>query len=598
MPASAADRGMGGFALQFARISSQVEPVLARRNALRLPLGLTFAMLGTWMLAGTTAEAAGTRRTAVAAVAPSSDAQLQYHILAGELAAGRNQPEVAATEFLQAVEIAPNAELIARATSLALAANNAELALTAARKWLTIESTSLEAREVITRLSLRLGLNDDAYAQCAAIVRDHPGGKEDGFRHVALLLVQEPTAGPASMALMAKLVSQYPKLAGAWQAQSLLALRFNEIDTAEKSAREALRLQPGSKDVPILLAGALVKKGDIAGSDQIIEAQVKSADEPAELRLSYVRLLLESDQRAAARTQLQKIIKAEAGNADAHFMLGLLALDERRIDEAEAQLAPLAKGGDRAIDAHYYLGRIAESRNQPQQALAHYEKVVSGNQALDAAVRRAAMLAKLGHMPDARTTLEQLRQQYPPLANRFYLAEGEILVESGELDQAVDLYGMALRASENDPDLLYARSLVYERQNRVEAAEADLRAVLAKSPDDSRALNALGFMLTVHTTRLAEAEKLIARALELTPNEPAVIDSMGWLRFRQGRGNEALTLLARAYEHFPDPEVAAHFGEALWTLGERDRAQAVWTRALEAAPDNEVLLETVKRLKQ
>ncbi len=572
--------------------------MLPPRYALRLPLGLTFAVLGNGFFVAPVFAAAAPTKVAATARAPSNDAELQFHVLAGELAAGRNQPLVAAQEFLQAVEISPNADLIARATTLALAANDATLALTAAQKWLVIEPTSLEAREVITRLSLRLGQSDAAYEQCVAIVRDHPGGKDDGFRHVALLLSQEGEQGPAALALMAKLVAQYPKLAGAWQAQSLLALRFNDIDTAEKSAREALRLQPNSKDVPLLLAGALVKKGDFAGSDQIIETQVKISPDPAELRITYARLLIEANQRDRARDQLQRVVKTDPANVDGHFMLGLLALDERRMDEAEAQLAPLAKDSERAPDAHYYLGRIAEVRGQFMQALGHYDKVISGNQALDAALRRASMLAKLGHLPDARTTLDQLRRQYPPLATRFYLAEGEILVDAGELEQAVDLYGMALTDAheEGDVDVLYARSLVLERLNRVEPAEADLRAVLAKTPDDARALNALGFMLIVHTKRLDEAEKLIAHALELTPDEPAVIDSMGWLRFRQGRNNEALTLLARAYEQFPDPEVAAHYGEALWATGAHDRAQTVWNRALEDSPDNPVLRETVKRL--
>ena len=572
--------------------------MLAPRTLPHHALYLSLSLAGNLLLTMPALAASTAPRAPDGVVSQPADSQLQFHVMAGELAAGRNQPEVAAKEFLKAVELAPNAELIARATTLALTANKPDLALTAAREWLLIEPTALEAREVITRLSMRAGLTEDAYTQCLAIVRDHPGGREDGFRHVALLLSQEPQTGPASLALMARLVAQNSKLAGAWQAQGLLALRFNDVETAEKSAREALRLQPASKDAPLLLAGALVKKGDYAGSEQIVDAQIKNSPDPSDLRLAYARLLAEAGQRDRAREQAQKATKADPGNDDAHFMLGLIALDDRRIEDAEAQFAQLAKGGERIDDAHYYLGRIAELRGQPAQALAQYDKVVSGNQALDAALRRAVMLARLGHLPDARTTLEQLRQQFPLLAPRYYLVEGELLVDAGELDQALDLYGMALRAvpEDNAGDLLYARSLVYERLGRTAQAEADLRAVLAKTPNDPRALNALGFLLIVHANRLEEAEKLVARALELTPDEPAVIDSMGWLRFRQGRHNEAVTLLGRAYEQFPDPEVAAHLGEALWTIGQRDRAQAVWTRALQDAPDSTVLRDTMKRL--
>jgi tetratricopeptide (TPR) repeat protein len=228
--------------------------------------------------------------------------------------------------------------------------------------------------------------------------------------------------------------------------------------------------------------------------------------------------------------------------------------------------------------------------------LAHYEKVTSGMQALDAALRRASMLAKLGQLGNGIALLDQLRRQYPPLATRFYLAEGEILTEANELDHALEIYGMAIKESDDTLDLLYARSLVYERQKKIELAEADLRAVLAQAPNDARALNALGFMLIVHTQRLDDAEKLVTKALALTPEEPAVIDSMGWLRFRQGKTNEALELLKRAYERFPDPEVAAHYGEALWAQGEHERAKTVWNRALQDAPANTVLRDTMTRL--
>jgi len=568
--------------------------VHAPRKFMRFPYGLALTLVvgcSLSFVAGAAANAAEKRGSA-----PSDDAQAQYHILVGELAAGRQQPETAAEEFIKALDFVADKALAERATTLALSANNAELAFTAARRWLALDNTSLEAREVLIRLDLRQNLNDDAYAQGAAIVQGHPGGKEDGFRHVALLLSLEASKGPEALALMRKLVEQDPKLSGAWLAQSLLALRFNDADTAEKSAREALRLKPDAKDAPLLLMGALVKKGDFDGADQIVESQIKNGGSVNDLRVGYSRLLLEANQREKASSQLEKILKVDPANTEAHFTLGLIALDQGHIDEAEPHFQTLIKGGDHATDAEYYLGRIAQFRGQPAAALAHYEKVTSGMQALDAALRRASMLAKLGQLDNGIALLDQLRRQYPPLATRFYLAEGEILTEANELDHALEIYGMAIKESDDTLDLLYARSLVYERQKKIELAETDLRAVLAQAPNDARALNALGFMLIVHTQRLDDAEKLVTKALALTPEEPAVIDSMGWLRFRQGKTNEALELLKRAYERFPDPEVAAHYGEALWVQGEHERAKTVWNRALQEAPANTVLRDTMTRL--
>lgn len=565
----------------------------AFRPSLQVSLGFALSVVGGCLTSPALLAAGGGEATSGG---PSGAAQAQYHVLAGELAAGRNQPMLAAEEFLKALEFVPDASLASRATMLALDADNASLALATARKWIKLDSTSLEAREVIIRLALRVGYSDEAFDQGLAIVRDHPGGPSDGFRHVSALLSQESENGAAALALMERLVASAPKRAGAWHAQGLLALRFNDIGRAERSAREALRLDPKSKDAPLLLTGVLVRKGDIAGADQILEAQVRNSPTEVDVRVGYARLLIESTQTVHARSQLDKVLKREPDNSDAIFMLGLLDLNEDKIDDAEKRFHALADSQDRAVDAHYYLGRIAEQRGQLEEALAEYAQVGSGQQVLDAAVRRADLLARLGRLPDARVTLEQLRRQYPQLGARFFLAEGQLLNAANESDEALRLYDNALGQFPGNADLLYARSLAHEKKRDIAAAEADLRAVLAAEPGDARALNALGFMLTVHSQRLDEAETLIGKALAITPDEPSVIDSMGWLRFRQGRPNEALSLLSRAYDAFPDPEVAAHLGEALWTTGDRERAEAIWKQALEAAPEHPVLRETMQRL--
>ena len=568
---------------------------------LRVSLGITVLTLcGCALTPSTDATAAAAPPQKVlepdAPVVLAPEEQAQYHVMAGELAAGRQQPKLAAEEFLKALDFSPDSKLAARATALALAANDDALAMQGAKKWLSIDSTSLDAREVITRLALRDGMDDEAYDQCAAIVRDLPGGTDDGFRHVALLLAQEPEKAAAATGVMDRLVKDYPKLPGAYQAQGLLDLHFNRPEQAEIAAREALKLKPQSRDASLLLVGALVKKGDLSGADEVMDSVTRSNPNGLEARLGYARLLIEAEQRGHAREQLDRVLKADPGNAEAHYSLGLLSLDEHKIDEAEGHFQQLVKDPEHATDAEYFLGRICEMRHQPQQALEHYEKVTSGNQALDASVRRAAMLGKLGKIADARTTLEELRDQYPPLAGRFTLAEGEILLEAGAYDDALAVYGDALKQEPDNLELLYSRSLVFEKLNRIAEAEADLRTILQKAPDDARALNALGYTLAVHTDRLDEADKLVSKAISLTPDDPAVIDSMGWLRFREGRSDEALPLLQKAYTQFPDPEVAAHLSEVLWTLGNRDKARALWAQASKADPENPTLRDTIKRL--
>ncbi|MBL6750183.1 MAG: tetratricopeptide repeat protein [Nevskia sp.] len=572
------------------------------RNPLRLTLSLALAILYGCAQAPAKDGADQEEASAPAGAKPAPAEPLpplqeaQVDVMAGEMAAGRQQPKLAAQHFLSALDVVRDPQLAARATALALAAGDDALAFQASRKWQNLDPTSLDAREVVTRLALRQGQEDEALAQCASIVRDHPGGKDDGFRNVALVLAQEPDKSEAALRVMAQLVAQYPKLAGAYQAQGLLALRFNKPDLAEQAAREALKIKPASKEAALLLVGALVKKGAIDDADQVMEGVLKNNGDANDLRLGYARLLVEGGQLDHGREQLEKVLKADPANVDAHYSLGLVELDRRQADQAEPHFQFLARIPDRAADAEYFLGRIAELRHQPQQALAHYQKVTSGNQALDAVMRRAAMLGKLGRVGDARALLGEMREQNPQLADRFTLAEGQLLIDAGAVDQALEVYGDALKDAPDDGDLLFARSLAYERANRIGDAEHDLRKVLDKSPDDARALNALGYTLAVHTDRLAEADKLVSRALQLTPEDPAVIDSMGWVRYRQGRTQDALPLLQRAYRQFPDAEVAAHLSEVLWSLGNKDKARDLWTQAARDDPENPVLRDTIKRL--
>lgn len=554
------------------------------------------------------AVAKPSRSEAAPAPEPSADSnptegldpsgQGQYHILAGELAAGRGQPQLAAQEFLQALDTAPDKELAARATTLALQANDAELALNAARRWLALDSTSLEAREVIVRLALHTGLDEEAYEQCNRIILDHPGGRDDGFHHVALLLSGDAGRADAALALMQRLVAAYPKLAGAYRAQSLLAARYNHPAVAEDAARAALKLAPGSKESALLLVAALVKKGALDEADEQMEGVLRNNPDANDLRLKYAQLLLESNQAARGREQLLKVLKADSNNSDARYLLGLLALDEHKPDEAQTQFELLAKSSDRADDAQYYLGRVAEAKHDPAAAITHYEKVRSGPQALDAAIRHATLLAKLGHLDDGKAQFERLRQELPQMDERLLLAEGAMLLENGAADQALALYNEELAEHPDDSDLLYVRSLAFEKLGQIDLAEADLRKVIAKLPDDARALNALGYMLTVHSERLDEAEGLIDQALKLTPDEPAVIDSAGWVRYRRGHADDALPLLQKAYAMFPDPEVAAHLGEVMWALGQKDAARSLLSRAALDDPQNAVLRDAVKRIER
>lgn len=548
-------------------------------------------------VAAQAAAESATPRAPARDVDPQALSEAQFHIMAGEMAAGRQQPELAAAEFLQALAVIDDLELAQRATAMAAASRNEDLALRAARRWLELDPQSGEAREVITRVALRQNDLATVETQAIALIRGNPASPGEGFRQVALILGQTslPTQQEEALTVMNRLVTQWPDLAGAHHAMGLLALRFGQLTLAERAAVQARSLAPRDREHALLLVAIYLKQERLADAEAAAEQLIRSDKEPAELRVAYARLLLDADQRAAARTQLEKALATQSSLVDARYALGVLAFNDRNFRAATDYFKPMLEG-PRAQDAAFELGRVAEAQSQYAEALKYYDRVVRGPQALDAAVRRANIFARTDRLPEARDLMQRLREQLPQLAQRFFLAEGEMLLSQEQLAPAKSLYDEALKEFPDDPDLTYARSLVHERQNRLDLAEQDLRTLIQRDPEDARALNALGYMLAVHTPRLDEAHELVVRALQLEPEDPAIIDSMGWVQFKRGEVADARQWLEKAFARFPDPEVAAHLGEVLWSLGEKDKARSIWNGALRNDPEHPVLTETLQRL--
>lgn len=522
----------------------------------------------------------------------------EIQVLAGEMAAARQQPALAAQYFLQALELVDDSELAQRAAALAVSAGDRELALRATRKWLALEPNEMEPREVIARISLENGDAAEVQKQCQVIVTGNAGGVDDGLAYVARLLAQSSSkAADTALKVMQAIADQYPQKSAAQQALGIVALRHGRLELAEQAARKARSLAPEAREPKVLLAGVLVRGGKLPEAEVMFEEAAKGEPNAADLRLGFAKILLEAQHREAARTQLRKALEAKPGYADALYALGVLAYNDRDFDAAESNFK-LVLGGERGTDAAYQLGLIEEARGNDKKALEYFEKVSSGTLAIDGYIRRANVLARLKRLPEARELLARLRDQLPQLASRVSIAEATMLSDTGNYDEALAVFKKALEDQPGDADLLYSRSLLYEKQNRIDLAEADLRTMLRADDADSRAMNALGYMLTVHTQRYKEARDLIRRALELNPEDAAILDSLGWVQFKLGKTDEAKELLVKAHGKMPDPEVSAHLGEVLWALGEKDGARSVWDKALKSDPDHRVLNETVKRLVQ
>ena len=533
-----------------------------------------------------------------AARLPEADlsAPLLFDILLGEIAGQRGALDDSLAHLLRAAEQARDPRLAERALRVAVFARQPQAALLAARRWVALDATNLEARQALAALALREGLHDEALEQLDYLLAR--GGAEDprSFEQLSGLLAREADEA-AALALMGRLAARHAGNPHAQLAHARLAAHNQEWVLALDAVDQALALDPLLGQARVLRARVRVQMGEPEAALEELAAAVTQQPGDSQLRLAYARLLVEQGQVEASRAQFHLLARQEPDNPEILFPLALLALEAEQHTDAERYLQRLLELGSHQQDAWYYLGQLAESRAEHEQALDWFSRVEPDAQHwLEVQVRMAHLEGRLERMAEARARLQDLRARDPGTALRLFLEEGVILSRAGQHAEALALYTRVLQVYPDNDDLLYNRALVAERLERLDIAEADLRSILERNPDDARTLNALGYTLADRTDRHQEALGYIERAIAQQPEDPAIIDSLGWVHFRLGNLQLAREYLQRAYDLHRDGEIAAHLGEVLWTLGERNAARQVWEEAQGFDPDNPVLRSTLERL--
>ena len=328
----------------------------------------------------------------------------------------------------------------------------------------------------------------------------------------------------------------------------------------------------------------------------LLQASVDRNPENEALRLQLARLLASAEVLDQAREQFAMLLTLSPRNGDYLFSLALIELEAKDYQAAKRNLQDLIGLGQRLDEAHYYLGRAHENLQEEEQAIEAYDQVGPGREFYDATRRAAELRLNSGETLEFRDGFRRSRARNPGQAEQLYAVEAEVLREIGEVELAIDVYTEALDLFPESMTLRYGRAMAHETLEDIPGMEQDLRAILELEPNNATTLNALGYTLTVHTDRYQEAAALIEKALELSPGEPAILDSLGWVYFKLGRFLQAVDLLTEAYSLFPDAEVAAHLGEALWASGKEQDALTVWRNSLEREPEASHVTDTLERL--
>ncbi len=523
-----------------------------------------------------------------------SDDKPLYHLIVAEFAGQRGRRDLAVEHYLETTKQLRDLEIAKRATRIAVFARNDVAALETAKIWVEQAPDDTEARQILAAMYIRSGDANAAISHLEYVLNAEDEGNNRQLRIIANLLSREEDKLTA-LAVMEQLISRHARDGDALVAYALLAIRAEELDKAAAAMERVSAVGAGDTNIAMAYVTLLQKHEKSHTAFAWLERAIeKNADDYA-LRLIYARLLADSSRYEEARVQFAIVATKTPDNSDVLYALGLLNLQANRIDDAYKNFHELLKLEARSDDANFYLAQIAESREQAKNALELYRSIKHGTNYFQAQIRIALILSAREEVADAQAHLHSIVPRDEEQRLHLLRAEGEILAEHDRFDEAMAVYDSAL-ADTYDMELLYTRAMLAEKLGWLDVLEADLHTIIEREPENSQALNALGYTLADHTDRYQEAYEFIERAHALSPDDFYILDSMGWALYRLGRLTEAVDFLNRARKIKDDPEVAAHLGEVLWVMGNKDAARDIWDSALRDKPDDKRLLDVIERL--
>ncbi len=578
-------------------VTQRMQP--AARPSAGLLVAAFLAMPVLALLAGCQSPGTPAAPLAAAATAPPAEAVSTWSagtlgdLLVAEVAGQRGQLDTAFAAYLRQARATRDPALAARATRIAWYGRQPAQIRDAALLWSELAPQDPEANANAVMGLVQNGEIEAAYPLLDRLLADQR--QPVRFNFIVQYAQEADAPGRARVRdLLATLSTRHPGQPRLWLARSALADMDGDAPAALEMARHARELEPDNPAAIELEGRLLAATGDTAAARRLLRQGTREFPRERDLRLSYLRVLLEAGRGNDARRELNDMLAIWPEDGDLAMSLALVEWEMGEPDAARRRFVALAEAGYREDETWFYAGRVAAAQRRHEDAASYFQNV-RGTRFLAAQVQVAHAWQRLGRLPDARALIATLRAQAPESAAQLYVAESELLWRAGDDAGALALLEQALANTPGDVELRYARALAAERVDRLDVTEADLRALLAASPDNPTLLNALGYTLADRTDRHEEALALIERALALAPNDPAIIDSMGWVLHRLGRHDEAITWLKRAWALSPDPEIGAHLGEVLWAAGKHREARRAWDRALAVDPDNTALKRTLER---
>ena len=515
-----------------------------------------------------------------------------YALLVAELAGQRKRYDMLLSNYLHQARKTRDPGIAERATRIAIYLKADKAALAAAMLWAEAAPEDTNAQQLLAIQLIKAGQFEQAMTLLEAIQIETG---EANFEYLAA------STKDLNQSERNKILTHFDRLLGSYPNNTKLLfgktilLQINgRGDDALKTANALYELKPDTRN-QLLRIRLLHQLGKTKEALKLLTQSLQEDPADKQVRLLYAQLLIDTKALPAAYKQFSILVEQNPWDSQLRLTLALLAMENNQPDEAKLNLTLLLRDDRFAQDAHYYLAQLAEQQ-QPEEAITHYQQVISGDKAISAHAQMGKLLLMRQQKSEMQQIFRQSRIKNPDNSENFYMLEADLLAKYGYAQDGIQLLTEALNQFPADINLLYARAMAAEKTNDLEAMEHDLRIILGKEPDNANVLNALGYALADRTDRYHEALELISRAAQLKPNDPAITDSLGWALFRLGNYQEAIKLLEKALAEFPDHEVAAHLGEVLWATGQYERAQQIWDKALESKPDSLIIKRVLERL--
>ena len=519
--------------------------------------------------------------------------QTLYNLLIAELATHEQNFPLAIEKYLLEAQSTLDSGLASHATRLSLYGRDIKAALSSAQLWLQIEPDSEKAAAIYADLLTQSG---EALHALDVLESQYRYGRMPNYGVLSQSTL--PAADRQLIALLARLaplVDQHPDHSELIFTYALLLQQNKQHSEALATLDRVKDLQANPSQAALLRAQLLEALYDAKTAVKSLNKAIKKLPDERALRLYRAKLLTRFDLESAEKA-FAYLLEDAPNDINLLFSHAVVAHENKHYEAARRGFETLISHNQRIIVSHYYLGQIAEQQDEPNAAIARYRQVNSGKYFMPATQRLINLQAKQGQLLEARRYLASLRIAIPLQAPNFWALEAALLKTHGHADEARELLNLAIERFPEQLLLRLERALMSEQLNDFATAESDLRFILSRDPDNVTALNALGYSLTNRAGRYEEALVLVEKAFALRPNDPAIIDSLGWAQYRLGQFDSATRYLESAFEQFPDDEVAAHLIEVYWVNNEKSKARNLIRQFKKQSSDTPKVDEAINRL--